>query len=280
MQYLSEFEILSEPIVPQALAPGVTLPFVAQGYFVLVSRLADNLAEILNVRLTFFPSIPFPPATSLLVDYEDGAGNNNVAALAADNTVSFPVGSGQTVLFGIQPDVVNTAAGGPLGTGTFGSRGYVVIDTAPNQSATANASFQLAVVPEIRSTFFSVSQPAAGGPVTPDFAGASEVAYVLPTSAGPLITVSKNKESKEKEASKDTKESKDTKDRKDVHPDKIPTKDLHPDKPVPDKNPPELPQAQPQGAGIANLSQRVAALEEMVGGASAFITPDQRPKVG
>jgi hypothetical protein len=272
MQYLSEFEILSEPIVPQALAPGVTLPFVAQGYFLLVSRLADGLAEVLNVRLTFFPSIPFPPATSLLVDYEDGAGNNQLVALAADNTVSFPIASGQTVLFGIQPNVINTAAGGPLGTGSFGSRGYVVIDAAPNQSATAAASFQLAVVPEIRSTFFSVSQSTASGPIEPNFSGASEVAYVLPTSAGPLITVAKSKESKEKEASKDTK---DVKDRKDITHDKIPAKDVHPDKVHPD-----LPQTQQQGAGIANLSQRIAALEEMMGVASAFITPDQRPKVG
>jgi hypothetical protein len=276
MQYLSEFEILSEPIVPQALAPGVTLPFAAQGYFLLVSRLADGLAEVLNVQLTFFPSIPFPPATSLLVDYEDGAGNNQVIALAADNTVSFPIASGQTVLFGIQPDVVNTTADGPLGTGTFGSRGYVVIDAAPNQSATAAASFQLAVVPEIRATFFSVSQPTAGGPIVPDFSGASEVAYVLPTSAGPLITVTKSKESKEKEKDKEaSKDTKDVKDRKDVHPDKIPSKDVHPD-----KHPVDLPQVPQQGGGIANLSQRVAALEEMVGVGSAFITPEERPKVG
>jgi hypothetical protein len=275
MQYLSEFEILSEPIVPQALAPGVTLPFVAQGYFLLVSRLADGLAEVLNVQLSFFPSIPFPPATSLLVDYEDGAGTNHVVALAAGNTVSFPIASGKTVLFGIQPDVINTAANGPLGTGSFGSRGYVVIDAAPNQSASAAASFQLAVVPEIRSTFFSVSQPAAGGPIVPDFSGASEVAYVLPTSAGPLITLTKSKETKEKEASKDTKDTKDVKDRKDIVRDKIPSKDVHPEKVHPD-----LPQNQQQGTGIANLSQRVAALEEMMGVASAFITPDERPKVG
>jgi hypothetical protein len=267
LQYLSEFEILSEPIVPQPLAPGVTLPFVAQGYFLLVSRLADGLAEVLNVRLTFFPSIPFPPATSLLVDYEDGTGTNQLTVLAADNTVSFPIASGKTVLFGIQPDVINTNADGPLGTGTFGSRGYVVIDAAPNQAATAAASFQLAVVPEIRSTFFSVSQPTAGGPVLPAFAGASEVAYVLPTSAGPLITLTKSKESKEKEVSKDTK---DIKDRK----------ELHSDKPLTDKHPPELQQVPQQDAGIATLAQRVAALEEMVGVGSAFITPDQRPKVG
>ncbi len=267
MQYLSEFEILSEPIVPQALAPGVTLPFVAQGYFLLISRLADGITEILNVRLTFFPSISFPPATSLLVDYEDGAGNNQLTTLAADNTVSFPIASGKTVLFGIQPNVVHTDPAGPLGTGTFGSRGYVVIDAAPDQSAAATASFQLAVVPEIRSTFFSVSQPTANGPIIPDFAGASEVAYVLPTSAGPLITLTKTKESKEKETSKDTKDIKDKKEQ-------------HPDKTHPDKHPADLQQVSPQETGVATLAQRIAALEDMVGVGSAFITPDQRPKVG
>ena len=123
-------------------------------------------------------------------------------------------------------------------------------------------------MPEIRSTFFSVSQPAAGGPIVPSFSGASEVAYALPPSAGPLITVTKSKESKEKEASKDTK---DAKDRKDLRPDKTPLQDKHPA---------DLPQVQQQGAGIANLSQRLAALEEMVGVGSAFITPEERPKVG
>jgi hypothetical protein len=215
------------------------------------------------VRLTFFPSVPFPPGTSLLVDYEDGDGNNQLAVIAGDNTVSFPIASGKTVLFGIQPNVTVTDPGGPLGTGIFGSRGYVVIDAAPNQGATANASFQLAVVPEIRSTFFSVSQPTANGPIIPDFAGASEVAYVLPTSAGPLITVAKSKESKEKEVSKDTK---DIKDKKEQHPDKA-----HPD---------NSQQALPQETGVATLAQRIAALEDMVGVGSAFITPDQRPKVG
>lgn len=271
MQYLSEFEILSEPIVPQNLAPGVALPFVAQGYFLLVSRLADAVTGDLNLRLSFFPSAGFPPAGSLLVDFEDGAGANQIIALAADGSVSVPIGSGKTVLFGLQPNVVNTAADGPLGTGIFGTRGYVVIDAGPGSPV---GTFQLAVVPEIRSTFFSVKQQ--GGAPVPDFAGASEVAYVLPTASGPLLTVTKSKETKEKDKDKEaSKENKDIKDRKDAHPDK----QLLPEKIQPDKLVAEHPQVQ-SAPGIAELSQRLAALEEAMGVGRPFITGDQRPKVG
>ena len=271
MQYLSEFEILSEPIVPpNLLPPGVAVPFVAQGYFVLITRLPDNVAGNLTVELGFNPSSAFPAGTGfLLVDYEDGSGGNNVISLSATDTVSLPIGSGQTILFGIQPDVVNTAAAGPLGTGALGVRGYVTIGAA---GPAAGGTFQLAVVPEIRATFFSVGT--ANNLPAPDFSGASQVAYVLPTAAAALITVSKSKETKEKEKEKekDKEASKDTKDASDggkLHLDK-----LH------DKTPIDtFPQVQQQGQ-VQSLADRLAALESLVGTSSTFITPGQRPKLG
>lgn len=267
MEYLSEFEILSQPIVPLQLAPGIMVPFVAQGYFLLISRLPDGIAGDLVVRLSFFPSAGFPPAASLLVDLEDGAGNNHLTALAADNSVTFPIGSGKTVLFGVQPNVVNTAADGPLGTGTFGARGYVLIEAATGSAA---GNFQLAAVPQTRATFFSVGL--IDGLPAPDFTGASEVAYALPTANGPLFAVTKSKESKEKEKEKEvSKDHKDGKDRKDAHPDKL----------LAEKQPADFPQGLPQAqSGLASLAQRLSALEEMIGVAAPFINSDQRPKVG
>lgn len=273
MQYLSEFEILSEPIVPPPLAPGATLPFVAQGYFLLVSRLPDSNPGDLLLELTFNPTVPFPPASFLLVDYEDENGANQVTALAADNSVTFAIGSGKTVLFGIQPNVLNTAADGPLGTGGFGARGYVLIDTAPNKSAAAG-TYQLAVVPEIRATFFSVTT--TNGTPAPNFSGASEVAYVLPT-PDPLIMLTKSKETKEKEASKDTadkshKDTKDAKDGKHGHIEKLQQID---------KNAQEQVTTHPHATpAMADLQQRVRALEELAASGTPFITGAQRPTVG
>jgi len=275
MQYLSEFEILSQPIVPPSkLPPGVSVPFVAQGYFVLITRLPDTVAGNLTVTLGFNPSVPLPTGNDsskgnpfLLVDYEGGDGTNTFLPPSTSNTYSVNIGSGQTVLFGIQPDVVNTDADGPLGTGTFGARGYVTISaTGP----AAGGTFQLAVVPEIRATFFSVGQ--AGGLPVPDFAQASQVAYVLPTSAAALITLSKSKETKEKEKDKEgSKDSKDIADSKTHSPDKI-----RPDT----KNPIDMVKPFGDPGQVQSLSDRLAALESLVGTGATFITPDQRPKLG
>jgi len=198
------------------------------------------------------------------VDYEGGDGTNTFLPPSASNTYSVNIGSGQTVLFGIQPDVVNTDADGPLGTGTFGARGYVTISaTGP----AAGGTFQLAVVPEIRATFFSVGQ--AGGLPVPDFAQASQVAYVLPTSAAALITLSKSKETKEKEKEKEA--AKDSKDVSDKHPEKV-----RPDT----KNPIDMVKPFGDPGQVQSLADRLAALESLVGTASTFISPDQRPKLG
>jgi hypothetical protein len=272
-QYLSEFEILSQSIVPpQAnVPPAIPLPFVNQGYFLLVTRLPDGIPGDLNVRLAFFPSIPFANTAFLLVDLQDEMGNTELpipfpTAPAADGsyTASFPVGANRTVLFGIQPNTVDLAANGPLGTGVFGSRGYVTIDA---DAGSAQGSYQLAAVPEIRASFFTVTLDAQGVP-TPDFTGASEVAYALPTASAALLTLTKAKETKEKE--KDKEAHKDAKDHKDV----IDTKGDLIEKPrLRDTGP----QSEP---GLASLAQRLAAIEELIGSGSAFITSAQRPPIG
>jgi hypothetical protein len=264
MQYLSAFEILSQPIVPAPLTPGITLPFVAQGYFLLASRLQDTIPGDAMIKLTFFPTAGFPPATSLLVDYEDGGGANHVVAggLAPDDSVTVPIGSGKTVLIGIQPDVVNDAASGPLAGGTFGARGYVLIDTGPGSSV---GTFQLAVVPEIRATFFSVTIN-ANGTASPNFTDASEVAYVLPTANGPMLTVTKSKEVKDK----DTKERKDKEIKEKIRKDNDKVGKL------------EMISLDQAGdsTGVEDINQRLAALEALLGVETPFIGVDQRPKVG
>lgn len=275
MQYLSEFEILSNAIAP---VPGV--PFVIQGYFLLVSRLPDGIAGPLAIRLSFYPSVPFPPSGSpippatgsLLVDYEDGAGVQNFAVLAPDDSVTFPIDSGKTVLFGIQPNVANVAADGPLGTGAFLSRGYVMIDAA---SPSSIGTYQLAVVPEIRATFLSVTANPDGA-LNPDFSESSTVAYVLPTASGPLLTLTKTKEKFEKE--KNEKVEKDgRKEGKDKDRIKDMAKEMIFDQPFPQASAGSGPSA---ALGLDELSQRLAAIEEMLGSGAPFIGAAERPKVG
>lgn len=295
MQYLSEFEILSEPIVPPALLPpGVSVPFVAQGYFVLISRLPDDIAGDLAVRLLFFPSVPFPPAANLLVDYEDGNGVNQLVALAA-NSVDVPIGSGKTVLVGIQPNITNSDPSGPLADGQFGARGYVMIDSA---APSAQGVYQLALVPEIRATFFTLGQ--AGGVPAPDLTSAAEVAYVLPSPSGGLITVTKAKESKEKEPAKDGKDGKDAKDRKD-NKDGIKDKEFIKDglkekdqalEKLPFDSVPKSPKENVEtpsfpgnmgdpalASSLASLADRLTNIEQLIA-ARAFIRPEERPAVG
>lgn len=299
MQYLSEFEVLSEPIVPQPLAPGVTLPFVNQGWFLLLSRLADANPGDLQVKLTFVASGPLPTGAAavpnqdneghpfILINYETGddqQGNVPREVLipgftpepgAGPNAVSasFPLGSGGTVLFGVQPDTVNFDPDGPLATGVFGWRGYVLIDAAEDLTS-RGGTFQLAAVPEIRAVFFNVTLDQQGVP-TPNLAAAQEVAYALPTANGPLITLTKAKENKdkfekEKEALKDNKDIKDRKDTKEDFPDKPRLHDVvGPRTPAPGE-PVEL----------AALAQRLAAIEALIATEQPFIEAAERPKVG
>ncbi len=274
MQYLSEFEILSQPIVPAAgIPPGGSVPFVIQGYFCLISRLADNISGDLNVSLTFYPTPAFPASTGavatdpLIADVEDETGNN-VLNLNFANTIVVAIGSGKTVLVGIQPNIANTAIFSTAGQ--YAVRGYVMIDVAT--SPAPQGMYQLAVAPEIRATFAAIdpNAPMVG------LAGAQNIAYCLPVSNGGLVTLTKGKEAKEKEQSKDQK---DVKERKETLKDRKEFKEQLLEKLI-DQRPP-LGDPEPAQNALTSLSERMAALEALVGGTGqTFISPERRPELG
>ncbi len=186
MQYLSEFEVLAQPIVPAAGIPlGGTVPFVAQGYFCLLSRLPDDDAKV-NVVLTFHPSPAFPKATGvlttdpLIADYQDEDG---VTQLKLDftNSLSVPIASGKTVLFGLQPNIANLGIFAPAGQ--FGVRGYVTIDV--DQRGNARETYELAAAPQIRASFLRID------PMHPvvDLDNTPDIAYGLPVQNGGRLSI-------------------------------------------------------------------------------------------
>jgi hypothetical protein len=183
MPYLSEFEILSEYIVPPALLPpGATVPFALKGYFVQLSRLAgDGHAGNLVIQLTFFPTAPFPPAANILVDEQSAAGGTNVLALNPQNQVQVAIPPGKTVLVGIQPNFTDSTSTGPLVT-PFASRGYVTFEAVAPSPA---GFYQLGIAPESRAVF-CILQAGTSGPV-PDFSAASDIAYPLPTPSSIVV---------------------------------------------------------------------------------------------
>lgn len=281
VQYLSEFELLSQPIVPAAgIPPGGSVPFVLQGYFCLISRLVDSNVGDLNVELTFFPTPAFPAATGniatdpLIADFQDETGATQLN-LSFSNSITVPIGSGKTVLVGLQPNFANTAILGAAGQ--FGVRGYVTIDTA--SSPVAGGMYQLAVTPQIRAVFAPLD------PAKPsvDLSHAESIAYCLPSGNQVILTLTKDKETKEKEATKDSKDSKDVKDAKERIKDKDRTKEGVKDKDAQKEGIVERPPVQlagdPQNVE-ASLSERLAALEALVGSGQTFIPAAQRPPVG
>ena len=189
MQYLSEFEVLAQPIVPGAgIPPGGKVPFVAQGYFCLLSRLPDDDSGKIDVVLTFHPSPAFPASTGvlttdpLIADYQD---ENGVTQLKLDftNSLSVPIRSGKTVLFGLQPNIANLGIFAPAGQ--FGVRGYVTIDVV--QTGTTRETYELAAAPEIRASFFAVD------PMHPvvDLDNTPDIAYCLPVQHGGRLSITK-----------------------------------------------------------------------------------------
>jgi hypothetical protein len=301
VQYLSEFEVLSEPIVPKnvpGLPANAQIPFVAQGWFLLLSRLADDNPGPLHVKLIFMASGPLPVGKTtnnpnqddeansfILIDYETGDDQTTnlpkevlVPSFTAEPThganavsVTIPIGSGGTVLIGVQPNVANADADGPLASGNFGWRGYVLIDTATDPNS-PGGTFQLAATPEIRATFLVAN---AQGVPAQGFNGATHVAYALPTANGPLITLSKAKEAKDK-AEKEKEASKDSKDIKDKpHPEKP----HHLDK-ISQLDLPQVKEFAGDPAALAALSRRLAALEALIATNKPMIAADERPQVG
>ncbi len=191
MHYLSEFEVLAQPIVPGAgVPPGGKVPFVAQGYFCLLSRLPDDDGGKADVVLTFHPSPGFPASTDvlttdpLIADYQD---ENGVTQLKLDftNTLTVPIRSGKTVLFGLQPNIANLGIFAP--TGQFGVRGYVTIDVVRKEGGPEK--YELAAAPQIRASFFSIdlSDPVVDLDNTPD------IAYCLPVQNGGRLSITKGK---------------------------------------------------------------------------------------
>jgi hypothetical protein len=177
MPYVSAFEVISEFVVPPALLPpGAVVPFALKGYFVHVSRLAgDGHAGDLHVRLTYHPSVPFPPAANILVDAQTAGGGTTVLALGPANDVEVVIPPGKSVLVGVQPNFTNTSPTGPL-VNTFGVRGYVTLEpVAPSPKG----FYKLGVSPESRAIFCTLEF--AGGHPVADFSDASDIAYALPT---------------------------------------------------------------------------------------------------
>jgi hypothetical protein len=191
MQYLSEFEVLAQPIVPGAgIPPGGKVPFVAQGYFCLLSRLPDDDKGDVDVVLTFHPTPAFPASTGvlttdpLIADFQDENGTTQLN-LDFTNSISVPVSSGKTVLFGLQPNIANVGIFAPAGQ--FGVRGYVTIDVV--QKGQARETYELAAAPEIRASFFTID-PA--NPVV-DLDNTPDIAYCLPVRDGGRVTITKGK---------------------------------------------------------------------------------------
>jgi hypothetical protein len=172
------------------------------------------------------------------------------------------------VLVGVQPNVANADADGPLGAGNFGWRGYVLIDAAADTNS-HGGMFQLAATPEIRATFLVAN---AQGLPAQGFNGATQVAYALPTANGPLITLSKAKEQKDK-AEKEKEVSKDIKDK--PHPEKVNLLDkvtIH-----------DLPQVkEPAGetTALEAMARRLAALEALIATNKPMIGAEERPALG
>ena len=139
MPYLSQFEVLATPIFPPVEPEAV--PFVIQGYFVLISRLQDSHAGDLQVELNFFATPSFPAATGgaladlFLVDYQNESGTTSLATTFTGDKLVVPIGSGKTVLAGIQPNAASPAlyaAAGAVAPNAppIAARGYVTIDIA------------------------------------------------------------------------------------------------------------------------------------------------------
>jgi hypothetical protein len=193
MPYLSQFEVLATPIFPPVEPEAV--PFVIQGYFVLISRLEDGHAGDLQVELNFFATPGFPAATGgaladlFLVDYQNETGTTSLAATFTGDKLVVPVGSGKTVLAGIQPNAALPAlyaAAGAIAPNAppIAARGYVTIDIAKSSPGGAPAGeYTLAVTPEIRATFLTVTLPNPPA----NLLNAQTVAYSLPTPNGGVI---------------------------------------------------------------------------------------------
>jgi hypothetical protein len=255
----------------------------------LISRLADGKSGDLNVELTFFPTPSFPTATGgsfadiFLVDFQDENGLTELAMSFTSNTVVVPIGSGKTVLVGLQPNAqsaalytaANAAAQNPATTPPVAARGYVMIDVTGGTNSAPAGVYNLVVTPEIRATFLTVTLPNPPA----NLLNVQTVAYSLPTPNAGLVTLTKTKDTKDK----DTKDIKD-KDHKEIAKEiadgKSGTRDKISEKDIIDGRPNPEPQSAGDPAGIQGLADRLAALEDLVGSKAPFIKAGERPKVG
>ncbi|WP_218082801.1 hypothetical protein [Anthocerotibacter panamensis] len=165
MAILSSFEILVQPIIPSAVAPsGVPDPLVVQGYFLVLSNLANSSA----VSLEFTPTLlsggknplasgavpPFGAVTAFL----DTTGFQFLPlAITTSGTAktNFNLGPGVTATFLLQPDVSPLTVFPPKPNLSYEARGFINI--------AASSGSQLLVSSQIRGTFL---QPLASGTVT------------------------------------------------------------------------------------------------------------------
>jgi len=155
--FLSQFELLFEPITPKAPppinpSPAVPDPVIVQAYFVLISNVGP---APLDLSLKFTSTLPLMGNTITIFDIDNQfpPNNNKAEPYPASNVVTLgTLAPTETGLFLLQPDIAELlktlSPPGDITAADYAARGYAEV-TAPVGRAL--------ITPQTRGTFLSQS---------------------------------------------------------------------------------------------------------------------------